>query len=87
MLETNKSSRIELRIGDRLAQIILKNPPLNVIDIPMVEELAQAIARVDAQPQSVILLITGDGKSFPRVRTLPLTHRTRCGRCSRSFTR
>jgi cyclohexa-1,5-dienecarbonyl-CoA hydratase len=64
MLETKQFSRIELRIADRVAQIILKNPPLNVIDIPMMEELAQAIAQLDAQPRSAILLITGDGRSF-----------------------
>jgi enoyl-CoA hydratase/carnithine racemase len=28
-----------------VARIVLRHPPLNVIDIPMMEELAQALAR------------------------------------------
>ena len=64
MLDTKTFSRIELKIANRLAQVTLNNPPLNVIDIPMMEELAQAISELDAQPYTAILLITADGQSF-----------------------
>lgn len=64
MLDTKTFSRIELKIANRLAQVTLNNPPLNVIDIPMMEELAQAISELDAQPYTAILLITAGGQSF-----------------------
>ncbi len=32
-----------------VARIVLSNPPLNVIDIPMMEELAQALAEIEAR--------------------------------------
>ena len=64
MGSTTNFSRIALSIQDRVARLALSNPPLNVIDIPMMEEMAQAIVQVDSQPQTSVLIITGAGKSF-----------------------
>jgi cyclohexa-1,5-dienecarbonyl-CoA hydratase len=64
MGSTTSFSRIALSILDRVARLTLSNPPLNVIDIPMMEEMAQAIVQVDSQPQTSVLIITGAGKSF-----------------------
>jgi len=36
-------SKISLQLNGRVARLRLNNPPLNVIDIPMMGELAQAI--------------------------------------------
>jgi cyclohexa-1,5-dienecarbonyl-CoA hydratase len=64
MGSTTSFSRIALSTHDRVARLTLSNPPLNVIDIPMMEEIAQAIMQVDSQPQTSVLIITGAGKSF-----------------------
>jgi cyclohexa-1,5-dienecarbonyl-CoA hydratase len=64
MGSTTSFSRIALSTQDCVARLTLSNPPLNVIDIPMMEEVAQAIVQVDSQPQTSVLIITGAGKSF-----------------------
>ncbi len=36
-------SRIALQLRAPVARITLNNPPLNIIDIPMMDELAEAL--------------------------------------------
>lgn len=47
-----------------LARIALHNPPLNVIDIPMMEELTVALAGIEGRPDISVLRIRGEGKAF-----------------------
>jgi len=42
-------ARIAPEIAPPVARLALRNPPLNVIDIPMMEELAQSLAGIDAR--------------------------------------
>jgi cyclohexa-1,5-dienecarbonyl-CoA hydratase len=56
--------RISLEINQRVAHLRLNNPPLNVIDIPMMEELSQAISQVDSDAETAVLVIAGAGKYF-----------------------
>lgn len=60
----SKLARISVEIEDAVARITLRNPPLNVIDIPMMEELAQALTRVESQPQVTAIILSGEGKAF-----------------------
>lgn len=46
------------------ARITLTNPPLNVINIQMMEELAAAVARIEACKDLVTIHIRGAGKCF-----------------------
>jgi cyclohexa-1,5-dienecarbonyl-CoA hydratase len=57
-------SRISVEIKDTIARIDLQNPPLNVIDIPMMEELMQAMAEIEAQRHVSIIVLAGAGKAF-----------------------
>jgi cyclohexa-1,5-dienecarbonyl-CoA hydratase len=57
-------SRIALGVEDRVARLTLRNPPLNVIDVLMMEEMAQAIAQVESHHETAVLVIAGAGKSF-----------------------
>ena len=41
----SKLARLIVDVSAPVARLALRNPPLNVIDIPMMEELAQALAR------------------------------------------
>ena len=59
-----KLSRITLDIHAPVARIRLAHPPLNVIDIPMMEELAQSLAKIEARPEVAAVVIAADGKAF-----------------------
>ena len=59
-----KHSRIALELQAPLARITLDNPPLNIIDIPMMEELAAALTEIEARPDISILIIGGSQKAF-----------------------
>jgi len=59
-----KLSRISIEIDGAVARVELRNPPLNVIDILMMEELAQAILQIEAQPAVSVVVLTGAGKAF-----------------------
>jgi cyclohexa-1,5-dienecarbonyl-CoA hydratase len=59
-----KLSRIALDLQPPVARIVLNNPPLNVIDIPMTEELAEALTEIDSHPEIAILIVSGSGKGF-----------------------
>ena len=47
-----------------VARVSLQNPPLNVIDVPMMEELTQALADVEARSDISVVVINGCGKAF-----------------------
>lgn len=57
-------SRISVEIEDAVARVTLRNPPLNVIDIPMMEEFAQALAQIDSKPRVTVIVMSGEGKAF-----------------------
>ncbi len=59
-----KLSRISIEIDGAVARVALRNPPLNVIDILMMEELAQAILQIEAQPAVSVVVLAGAGKAF-----------------------
>jgi len=57
-------ARISLEIDGPVARIVLRNPPLNVIDIPMMEELMRTLAEIEARPDASEIVIAGEGKAF-----------------------
>jgi cyclohexa-1,5-dienecarbonyl-CoA hydratase len=59
----SKFERIALSIQPSVAHIELANPPLNIIDIAMMEELARALADLEAQ-DSALVVLHGAGKAF-----------------------
>jgi cyclohexa-1,5-dienecarbonyl-CoA hydratase len=59
-----KLTRTSLQTDGAVARISLRNPPLNIIDVRMMEEFAQAIAELEAQPAVSIILLTGEGRAF-----------------------
>jgi cyclohexa-1,5-dienecarbonyl-CoA hydratase len=58
------SSRLAIDFDAPVAHIVLRHPPLNVIDIPMMEELAQSLAEIDSRPEASVIVFSGDGKAF-----------------------
>jgi cyclohexa-1,5-dienecarbonyl-CoA hydratase len=57
-------SSITLEIQDSVARIALNQPPLNIIDIPMIEEMHHALARVNSASDVKVLVIDHRGKAF-----------------------
>jgi cyclohexa-1,5-dienecarbonyl-CoA hydratase len=57
-------SRIALELHAPVARITLNNPPLNIIDIPMMEELAEALTEIESRPEISILIMSGSQKAF-----------------------
>jgi cyclohexa-1,5-dienecarbonyl-CoA hydratase len=63
-MPTATLTRIALDVQPPLAYIALHNPPLNVIDIPMMEELAQVLAEAEANQEIVAFAFHGSQKAF-----------------------
>lgn len=59
-----KLDRTSLEVDDLVARVSLRHPPLNVIDIPMMEELAQSLAEVETRQDVSVIVVSGDGKAF-----------------------
>ena len=59
-----KLVRIAMQADRPVARIRLRNSPLNVIDVPMIEELAWALAEIEARPEIAAIVISGEGKAF-----------------------
>jgi len=55
---------ISLDIACPVARIVLRNPPLNVIDIPMMDKLSQALAEVESRADISVVVLSGAGKAF-----------------------
>src|SRR5271157_470517 len=61
---TTELSRLAMEIASSVARIVLRHPPLNVIDIPMMEELARSLAEIDERPDISAIVLSGEGKAF-----------------------
>jgi cyclohexa-1,5-dienecarbonyl-CoA hydratase len=60
---TGEFLRLE-RLGDRVARLVLDRPPLNVLHIPMLQELDEVLTDLAADPELRLLVMTGEGKAF-----------------------
>jgi cyclohexa-1,5-dienecarbonyl-CoA hydratase len=55
---------IVLEINPAVARIHLRRPPLNVLDLAMMDELARAVEEIDSRRDVSVIVFAGDGKSF-----------------------
>jgi cyclohexa-1,5-dienecarbonyl-CoA hydratase len=56
--------RIRLETSGPIVRIELRRAPLNVIDIPMMEELARVLGEIEAAPDVFVIVLSGAGKAF-----------------------
>lgn len=56
--------RLTLTFEAHVARIMLAHPPVNVIDIAMMDELAAALAQVEQRDDISCIVIAGEGKLF-----------------------
>lgn len=59
-----KYERLSIRIEPPLARVLLSHPPLNVIDLRMMDELRAALCEIDLQPAVSMIVLRGEGRSF-----------------------
>jgi cyclohexa-1,5-dienecarbonyl-CoA hydratase len=57
-------SRITLEVDAPVGRLTLQHPPLNVIDLAMMDELAQALAKIEPPDDVSTLVVNGGAKSF-----------------------
>lgn len=57
-------ARIVLDVTPPVARIGLRHPPLNIIDIPMMEELSQMLTMIESRPDISLIVISGEGSNF-----------------------
>jgi cyclohexa-1,5-dienecarbonyl-CoA hydratase len=63
-LAETKRHRLAANIDPPVARIKLANPPLNVIDIPMMEELSRSLTAIESHADVSVIVFSGDGKAF-----------------------
>lgn len=63
-MTTATQTRIALDLQLPLAHIRLQNPPVNVIDIQMMEELSRALAEIEANSKVTAFVLHGSQKAF-----------------------
>jgi cyclohexa-1,5-dienecarbonyl-CoA hydratase len=59
-----KFERLTLDVQSPVANVTLSNPPVNVIDIAMMEELAATLTDIEAQSGISVIVLRAAGKSF-----------------------
>jgi cyclohexa-1,5-dienecarbonyl-CoA hydratase len=47
-----------------VCRITLTNPPVNVIDVPMMEELARALSDIEQRADIAVVVLTGSERAF-----------------------
>ncbi len=64
MMPAPNQTRIIVDLKGPVARIALSNPPLNIIDIPMMEELASALTDVESRADITTVIFSGSQKAF-----------------------
>src|SRR5205809_5315320 len=64
MATDTQTSRIVTKVQPSVARISLRNPPLNVIDLQMMDELAQAVSDIESRPEISTIVITSHSSAF-----------------------
>ena len=59
-----KIERVSLDVEGAVARIVLRRPPLNVIDIPMMEELSRVFAEIESLSSALVIVLRGEGRAF-----------------------
>lgn len=55
---------ILLEVASPVARLTLSHPPLNVLDLVMMDELAAALAEIEGRPDVVVTVLKGSPKAF-----------------------
>lgn len=64
MTTTQQAPRVSVNCTTTIARITLNNPTLNVIDIPMMDELTEVLVEAEGRADISIIVLAGAGKAF-----------------------
>jgi len=64
MAVASELNRIAVENAAPVFHIVLRHPPLNVIDVQMMQELAQALAEAEAMQDVFVIVLSGDSRTF-----------------------
>ena len=64
MPSTLIAQRISVSLAAPVAWIDLRNPPLNVIDVSMMDELAESLKEIESREDVSVIVLRGEGKGF-----------------------
>ena len=56
--------RLSPEVDGPVARLALRQPPLNVIDIAMMEQLSLSLAEVEGREDVCVIVLSGEGKAF-----------------------
>jgi cyclohexa-1,5-dienecarbonyl-CoA hydratase len=57
-------SRIVVELRPAIARVTLQNPPLNVIDVRMMDELRAALEQIEVRPEICAIVFAGSDRAF-----------------------
>ena len=60
-------TRVTVSSEPPVARVTLHNPPLNIIDIPMMRELQQVLGEVESRSDISVLVLEGSERAFSAV--------------------
>jgi cyclohexa-1,5-dienecarbonyl-CoA hydratase len=63
-LVESKLARLAVDISPPVARIALQHAPLNVIDIPMMDELGRTLGEIESRADVSVVVVSGEGKAF-----------------------
>jgi cyclohexa-1,5-dienecarbonyl-CoA hydratase len=63
-MATVSTARLNVEVNSPIARITLINPPLNVIDLPMMLELQQSLVEIESRSDISTILFQGDARAF-----------------------
>lgn len=61
-MSTTSAIRAELAISPPIARIRLLNPPLNIIDLQMAQELTATLEQLEARPDISVIILEGESR-------------------------
>jgi len=63
-MATSSPTRFDFEIRTPVARILLNNPPLNVIDLAMTQDLQRALTDIESRSEISVIAVEGHGSSF-----------------------
>jgi cyclohexa-1,5-dienecarbonyl-CoA hydratase len=63
-MATASTTRLNLEINSPVVRVTLNNPPLNIIDLPMMLEFQQALGELESRSDIAVIVFEGDARAF-----------------------
>lgn len=63
-MTTASTTRLRVELKAPVARLTLRNPPLNILDIPLMRELQQALGDLESRPDISVILFQGAVRAF-----------------------